>query len=201
LRGYLLHRDRLGLLQSITFRLADSLPQAKLKQLEEELSSWPEEKRDGQRRVRIEEWLDAGMGCCALGHPDLAREVRNARLHFDGQRYRLPAWGLMPNHGHVLIEPLVLVVPMVQGWKSVKARWALLRNDSLGLGIPDPHRLWMGEYWDRYIRDERHFLRVIVYIHENPVKAGLCRGAGDWAWSRTGGADSGNVDAQGCSRY
>jgi len=33
-RGYLPHRDRIGLLQSITFRLADSLPQEKLRELE-----------------------------------------------------------------------------------------------------------------------------------------------------------------------
>ena len=141
------------------------------------------------------------MGCCALGHPALAREVRNALLHFDGQRSRLLAWCIMPNHGHVLIEPLVPLATIVQGWKSVTARWALARNDSLGLAIPDPHRLWMREYWDRYIRDERHLSRVIDYIRENPVKAGLCQKAGDLAWSSPGGADSGNVDAHGCSRY
>jgi putative transposase len=41
----------------------------------------------------------------------------------------------------------------------------------------------MRDYWDRYIRDERHLVAVIKYIHENPVTAGLCTTARDWPWS------------------
>jgi hypothetical protein len=40
-RGYLPHRDRIHLLQSITFRLADSMPQELLEQLEKELQEIP----------------------------------------------------------------------------------------------------------------------------------------------------------------
>ncbi|MCL7455160.1 MAG: hypothetical protein M8467_19160, partial [Anaerolineae bacterium] len=43
--------------------------------------------------------------------------------------------------------------------------------------------VWMREYWDRYIRDERHFEAVVAYIHDNPVKAGLVKNAEDWPWS------------------
>lgn len=100
-RGYLPHRDRLGLLQSITFRLADSLPQKKLAQLREELRVLPEERRSVEERKRIEAWLDAGSGCCALRHPAVARYVEDSLLHFDGERYALLAWCIMPNHVHV----------------------------------------------------------------------------------------------------
>ena len=62
-RGYLPHRDESQLIQSITFRLADSLPQEKLKMLELELENISKDQRDIDRRKRIEEWLDAGMGC------------------------------------------------------------------------------------------------------------------------------------------
>jgi len=41
----------------------------------------------------------------------------------------------------------------------------------------------MREYWDRYMRDARHLAQTIRYIHENPVKAGLCLRAEDWLWS------------------
>jgi type I restriction enzyme R subunit/putative DNA methylase len=183
------HRDVVGLLQAITFRLADSLPQAKLAELELELEHLPEDRRSTERHRRIEQWLDAGMGCRALGHPAVAKVVQDSLLHFDGERYRLLCWCVMPNHVHVLIEPRQALAGVVQGWKSFTARWALARNDALGLGIPDPKHLWMREYWDRYMRDEGHLRRSIDYIHNNPVKAGLCHRPEDWPWSSARNAD------------
>jgi len=44
-------------------------------------------------------------------------------------------------------------------------------------------RFWNREYWDRFIRDENHFLKAIEYIHMNPVKAGLASKADQWKWS------------------
>jgi hypothetical protein len=100
-RGYLPHRDRLHLLQSITFRLADSLPQSTLKQLEQKLLLVPEIRKDIEKRKSIEQWLDAGMGCCALRQPEAAAYVQQSLLHFDGDRYLVLAWVIMPNHVHV----------------------------------------------------------------------------------------------------
>jgi hypothetical protein len=77
-RGYLPHRDAKQLLQAVTFRLADSLPQEKLTLLEKELSELPDNQRSTHRREKIEQWLDAGMGCCALRHPKLAEQMRDA---------------------------------------------------------------------------------------------------------------------------
>jgi hypothetical protein len=51
-RGYLPHRDRIGLLQSITFRLADSLPQEKLRELEEELERMKMKEKDAELGLR-----------------------------------------------------------------------------------------------------------------------------------------------------
>ena len=85
-RGYLPHLDTPGLLQFITFRLADSLPQEKLRALEDELRSVSEAGRESARRRKIEHWLDAGMGCCALRHPEVARYVQASLLHFHGER-------------------------------------------------------------------------------------------------------------------
>jgi len=53
-RGYLPHRDAVGLTQSITFRLADSLPGERLKQWEQELASLPENRRLVERARRIQ---------------------------------------------------------------------------------------------------------------------------------------------------
>ncbi|SMC27868.1 hypothetical protein SAMN02746041_03103, partial [Desulfacinum hydrothermale DSM 13146] len=98
-RGYLPHLDAPALLQSVTFRLADSLPQERLPQLERELANKPKKERERWKRQRIEAWLDLGMGCCALRHPRLAALVRNSLLYFDGSRYRLLAWCMPPSWG------------------------------------------------------------------------------------------------------
>jgi len=201
-RGYLPHRDRLHLLQSITFRLADSLPQSTLRQLEQKLLLVPEIRRDIEKRKSIEQWLDAGMGCCALRQPEAAAYVQQSLLHFDGDRYRVLAWVIMPNHVHVLIDPAEPISKTIQGWKSFTSRWLLAHNERLGLGIPDPHLVWMREYWDRFIRDGDHLRATIDYIHRNPVKAGLCREPADWPWSSAAGradvpvgkANDGNAD-------
>jgi type I restriction enzyme R subunit/putative DNA methylase len=191
-RGYLLHRDELRLIQSVTFRLVDSLPQKKLKLLSHELAHIEGDRVEIERRKRIEEWLDAGMGCCALAHPEVARFVQNTFLHFHGERYHLHAWCIMPNHVHILIEPMFELAAIVQGWKSFTARWILRQNQRLGLQIPESNQFWMREYWDRYIRDANHYQKVVEYIHQNPVKAKLCRVPEDWPWSSGNGRVWGN---------
>lgn len=201
-RGYLPHFDSTGVVQAVTFRLADSLPQEKLAALEGELSRLVlmKSEADVQRRIRIEKWLDAGMGCCALRNPAMAATMEETLLKFDGERYRLLAWCIMPNHVHVLVEPRAALGKIVQSWKSYTGRWALERGAELGLGEPREEgrkaelglgvprggrkkAFWMREYWDRYIRDGGHFRRVVEYIHRNPVEAGLCGRAEDWRWS------------------
>jgi putative transposase len=183
-RGYLPHFDAGQILQSITFRLADALPQDKLDQLAQELVALPDSAQSVERRRKIEQWMDAGMGCCALRHPQVAALMQETLQKFDGERYRLIAWCIMPNHVHVLIEPLASLPKIVQSWKSFTGRWALAHAAELGLGVPvSGHAFWMRDYWDRYIRNERHLAAVIDYIHENPVAAGLCESALDWPWS------------------
>jgi REP element-mobilizing transposase RayT len=49
------------------------------------------------------------------------------------------------------------------------------RGDISGVG----KYFWVLDYWDRYIRDDRHLESVVDYIHYNPVKAGLCRNPQD----------------------
>lgn len=191
-RGYLPHFDDVSKLQSITFRLADSLPQCKLKQLNEELAGLPEDKQSVERRKRIEEWLDAGMGCCALRHPEVAGTVQDSLLRFDGERYRLISWCIMPNHVHVLIRPAIELGKILQSWKSFTGRRALAKNAELELGVPGK-AFWMREYWDRFIRDERYFNAVVEYIHNNPANASLCRIPSEWKWSSAG---SGNAKPQ-----
>jgi putative transposase len=181
-RGYLPHCDNIQKFQAITFRLADSLPAQTLAELEAELDRHPPSKRDAQRRKRLDGWLDNAAGCCALNQPRVANVMQETLLKFDGPRYRLIAWCIMPNHVHTLIQPRSGLSGIVQSWKSFTGRWVLARRLELKIELPS-RRFWMPDYWDRYIRDERHFSKVVDYIHQNPVAAGLCRKAEDWPWS------------------
>ena len=183
-RGYLPHFDSTQVIQSITFRLADSLPQEKLYHFAIELAArkLDPSAEERERRRQIERWLDAGMGCCALRHPAMGAVMEETLLRFDPIRYRLLAWCIMPNHVHVLIEPIELLGKIVQSWKSYTGRWAVQHSAKLGLGVRG-NPFWMREYWDRYIRNGEHLAQVIRYIHQNPVKAGLCAAPEDWRWS------------------
>ncbi len=173
-RGYVPHFDHPDLVQGITFRLADSLPAHVRASMAEELKN-----ADGStRRARMEAYLNAGYGSCYLRDPRIARLVENALLYFDGVRYRLIAWVIMPNHVHVLVEmcegyPLGSIV---HSWKSYTAKEA---NRILGRTGP----FWFREYFDRYIRDDRHFARAVQYIHNNPVAAGLIDMPEKWRFS------------------
>ncbi len=180
-RGYIPHRNKLHLLQSITFRLADTLPQKILIQLEKELENYNEDKKDTYKRIKIEQWLDSGIGCCALKHPKVADIMQETLLLFDNTKYKLLEWCIMPNHVHVLIEPYISLGKILQSWKSYTGRWAIKNNQKFNLNISEK-QFWMREYWDRFIRDKKHFDNVVEYINNNPVKAGLCLNKEDWKW-------------------
>ena len=172
-RGYLPHLDEPGLVQGITYRLYDSLPA-------ERRAEWGALLQMPNLKVqerRIESYLNNGYGSCWLRDERIAEIVQDNLLHFDTQRYRLLAWVIMPNHVHVLIEtqqghPLPQVV---HSWKSYTANYA---NQVLRRVGP----FWHREFFDRYIRDERHLEKAVLYIHGNPVAAGLAERAEDWPY-------------------
>lgn len=176
-RGYLPHLDQAGLTQAITFRLHDALPQGKMKEwaLELGLSSRLPEERERELRRRIEKYLDAGHGACWLKESRIGRLVEEELLLCDGERYRLLAWCVMPNHVHALIEPNAGwdLERILQAWKG---RTAITANKLLGR----TGAFWQREYFDRFVRDDAHLENVLRYIDENPVKAGLVKTAASW---------------------
>ncbi len=169
-RGYLPHLKAEGGKYFVTCRLADSLPATLLKQLEDV----PEK----QRSRKAEEYLDAAHGECWLGKPDVADMLKQVLLKFHGQRYRLHSWVIMPNHVHMLIEPIAgkSLSEILQGIKSVSAHDG---NKLLGR----EGEFWQKESYDHLIRDDADFARCVEYIEQNPVKAGLAKNAGEFRFS------------------
>jgi len=177
-RGYLPHWEAGEVSQSLTFRLGDSLPTAVLEQWRAELARLPEGAATLERRIRIEHALDRGHGEAWLADARIAETVEQALLHFDGERYRLQAWAIMPNHVHAIATPLGnwTLDKIVHSWKSFTATKA---NAVLGRD----GGFWAREYFDRAIRDDIHYSNAVSYVVSNPVKAGLCKRPEDWRFS------------------
>ncbi len=177
-RGYLPHFDGGQIAQTITFRLADSLPHKILALWERELSHLNARDGDIERRKRIETCLDKGLGSAWMRQPEIANVVEDALLHFDGLRYKMPAWVIMPNHVHALLIPLepFLLEDIVHSWKSFTANEANRILKRTG-------QFWQAEYFDRYIRNGEHYFAAVDYIEQNPVKAGLCHTPEEWPFS------------------
>jgi len=172
-RGRLPHWEVNSGTYSITFRLRDSLPPQIVRSLMHERTRMLRSAEYEANRARFEEafslrldsYLDAGWGSCILR--EHGETVASALRHFDGVRYDLHAWCVMPNHVHVLAslheEPLEQVL---HTWKSFTAH-------QIGLGV-----IWQREYFDRIIRSVEHFESSRAYIRANPAKAGLR----NWLW-------------------
>ncbi len=163
----------------VTWRLGDSLPKGKLDQWKQEREIWmkhhpvPWDKKTEAEyhdcfSRQIDEWLDQGNGSCVLKDPANSKIVADALRHFDGERYEIASFVVMPNHVHVLFRPLGehALAEIVKSWKGFTAREINKRIGKSG-------QLWQEDYWDRLIRSERHFFRVVEYVQENPEKANL----------------------------
>ncbi|MBA4065383.1 MAG: transposase [Isosphaera sp.] len=175
-RGYLPHFDAgREFTQFVTFRLADSVPRRVIDRWLEELGNRPEAEREAELYRLVEAYLDTGWGACHLRDPRVGDLVEGALLFFDTARYDLHAWVVMPNHVHVLFTPAPgrSLSDILGSWKSFTAKEA---NKVLGR----TGRFWQEDYFDRYIRTERHFLDAAEYTEANPVAAGLCRTPADW---------------------
>jgi len=94
--------------------------------------------------------------------------VAGALGQFDGKRYRLFAWCVMPNHVHVVFQTLAdnTLEKVLHSWKSYAAKRADLILERSG-------EFWQHEYYDHLIRDAAEFERAVAYVAENPKKAHL----------------------------
>lgn len=181
-RGYLPHFDGgCDLPQSVTFRLADSVPTAVIEQWICELKHQPSAEGEAEVRKRIEKFIDTGYGACHLRDPRIGLLVESALLYFDSVRYQLHAWVVMPNHVHTLFT-------LRTGWalSEIVGSWKSFTSKEANRILNRSGQFWMEDYFDRYIRNAEHYDNAIDYIENNPVKAGLCRNPEEWAFGSAG---------------
>jgi REP element-mobilizing transposase RayT len=178
---HLPHWRQEGATYFVTFRLHDSLPQSKLRELESFRAEWqrrhprPHSRADNedlarQLMCRIDACLDQGLGSCVLRFRDVSAILVEALHHDDGHRQELDSYVIMPNHVHAIVRPLApATVPLemvLHGWKG-RSSCDIHRH------LQQSGMLWQRESYDTIIRDEEHLYRVIQYIGRNPKRAGL----------------------------
>ena len=177
-RGYLPHFDGRAIPQTITLHLADALPKHVLERWLQELKQLKDKEKLIVLRKRIDRYLDQGYGSCYLKDHRIAKIVQDSLLKFDGVRYALFAWVVMPNHSHFLFTRSEdwKLKDLMQAHKSYTAHEANRVLNRSG-------QFWTWEYYDRFIRNGKHFRSAVKYIENNPVKAGLCAKPSDWPFS------------------
>ena len=182
-RRYLPHWRQAGATYFVTFRLDDALPASVatniLKERDEFLLQQgraisPERQAEIKEffREKMEAELDKGHGACVLKDSAIADVVESALRHFDGQRYWLGEYVIMPNHVHAVVRPIMghALSAILHSWKSFTAHEVRKRSGGEG-------QLWQHESFDHIVRNEHELERVSAYVQENPVKARLVAGS------------------------
>jgi REP element-mobilizing transposase RayT len=112
-----------------------------------------------------------------LADPQAAQQVVNSICWGVPDRYDLFAYAVLGNHVHVLLTPKVDLKVITQGIKGYTAYVINQLQNQRG------RVFWQDESYDHWARDDEELLRIIEYIENNPVAAGLCPRPEDWRWS------------------
>ncbi len=201
------HWGQDGAVVFITWRTHDSMPKSILEVWRAERNRWllaheidstfkgwkaevqelPVNKRAEYHDRFTTRWhdeLDAGHGASVLQRPELAAMVKDSLLHFDGDRYEMLGFVIMPNHVHLLAcfpdKPMML--KQCELWKRFTATKI---NRSLGT----TGRFWQQDAFDHLVRHEGQYRRLLQYFEDNPVKARL-REDEYILWSKTSNGEA-----------
>ncbi len=91
--------------------------------------------------------------------------------------YKVFAYCLMSNHIHLLLkigkEDLDLIVKRIAGSYVYWYNWKYKRRG----------HLFQDRFKSEPIEDDAYFLTVLRYIHQNPIKSGLCKKIGEYKFS------------------
>jgi len=190
-RGYtrhLPHHVPEGAPLFLTWNLKGAMPRAAIEEVAnrrralENQAPRPGETTE-QRRIRenkmifalADRFLDtATAGAVHLKDANAAKIVEDAILFGAVERYDLFAWCVISNHVHALLLLHWELPKVTKGIKGYTAREINVLQDA-------PWRIfWQDESYDHWVRDEEEMQRIIQYIENNPVAAGLCQRPEEW---------------------
>ena len=185
------HWSQAGTVSFLTFRLWDSIPQPILNRWLKERWDWLRQHGidpySGNWRGEVERldlpqqqdfrdtvmnrWngdLDACHGSCVLRRPELAKVVSDSLDHFDGDRYELTDYVVMPNHVHVLVAFLdeATMLKQCTSWKHFTAT-------QINKAIGRSGSFWQQDGFDHLVRSPEACDHLRRYIADNPRRANL----------------------------
>jgi putative transposase len=192
-QGNLPHWYQPGVTYFITFRTEDFVPQPLLSSWHRRRNEWlhfhgiDPLKKDWHNRVAQSEklhgeyqatftrefmdYLDRSYGECVLRERKAAELVANSLHFFDGSRYTLGDFVIVPNHVHVLVCLLngTNMERQCRSWKTYSA-------NEINALLGRTGRFWQEESFDHLVRSTDQFERLQWYIAANPHKANLKSG-------------------------
>ncbi|MGJ8642023.1 MAG: REP-associated tyrosine transposase [Luteolibacter sp.] len=178
-RNRLPHWEQEGSTYFVTYRLADSIPREFTDKWNKERESWmldhpypwDEATEAEYHRVfssEIDRLMDLGHGSCVLRSTEIRAILAASYTKFEGERYVIHSWVVMPNHVHLLVT-----IASDQSLESLVGSWKKFTARTINKSSERKGKLWQKDYFDRIIRDWTHFSRVANYIRKNPAKANL----------------------------
>jgi len=187
------HWSQAGAIVFITFRALDSIPREVIERWDDEKQEWlrnhqldttehwsiavqhlPEKERAefNRRFSRCREmFLDTCHGRCLLRRPELATIVADSLLYFDGDRYRMGDFVVMPNHVHLLVA-----FPTEGAMREQCDSWLHYTAFRINRAINEKGKFWQQEPFDHLVRNPEQYEYLRTYIADNPQKAGLKSG-------------------------
>jgi putative transposase len=188
------HWAQAGVLCFVTWRTWDSMPPAVVAGWQQQRAVWlhargidpnapdwprrvndlPVEAQRAYRSFVAERWdraLDGGRGTCPLRDPTHASVVADSLRHFDGDRYDLFDFVVMPNHVHLLAA-----FPDADRMRSQCESWKRYTAGRLNKLIGRTGRFWETDSFDHLVRSGEQYDYLRRYIADNPIPAGLRSG-------------------------
>ncbi|ABK90249.1 transposase [Francisella tularensis subsp. novicida] len=158
LKQNLPHIDAINSYQFVTFRTKDSIDSFVLNLQSQNIPN-------NTKQASIDSYLDNSPKGAYLNNHILDSLYRYL-VNLDNRIYELIAFSIMPNHVHILFKQ---TQPIAKTMQQIKGGSAKLINDILNR----KDSLWCSDYFDRAIRDEKHFETTYNYIKNNALKARL----------------------------
>ncbi|MDQ8195731.1 transposase [Coraliomargarita sp. SDUM461004] len=166
---------------AVTIRCANSLPQVIVQQLnviyqaQQAVGAHSEDSKLLQRKLflTLEKYADQGLGFAPFADSLAAEWLQSFLASYERDGLRFSAWVIMPNHLHLLTEPVAFasVESFMNAWQAFKG----MSGKELNRLLRRSGSFWQTEWYDRLIRDEVEYRKWVEYLASNPVKAGLCR--------------------------
>jgi putative transposase len=92
-------------------------------------------------------------------------------MRFDGDRYEMLSFVVMPNHVHLMASfpDKAAMLEQCESWKRFTA-------NKINRVLGRKGRFWQQDAFDHLVRHEGQYQRLLRYFEENPVKAKLKQG-------------------------